>query len=91
VRIKAGGDSTERGGKTVLVTLTGTPPSHDIQVQLPVFADAGVRDVIGGSYDAATHTVTMFPQGHQVLVRLGKAGRPPPRCRSPAPHPASTR
>jgi NPCBM-associated, NEW3 domain of alpha-galactosidase len=45
-------------------------------VQLPVLADAGVRNVIGGSYDAASHTVTMFPQGHQVLIRLGKSARP---------------
>jgi hypothetical protein len=76
VRITVGGDRTGRGDRSVLVTLTGTPPSHDVHVQLPVFADAGVLNVIGGGYNAATHTVTMFPQGHQVLVKLGKAGRP---------------
>ena len=43
-------------------------------MQLPVLADACVRNVIGGSYDAATHTVAMFPQGHQVLIRLGQLG-----------------
>ena len=32
-------------------SLTGTLPGHDVRVQLPMFADAGVRDVIGGSYE----------------------------------------
>ena len=31
------------------VSLSGSLPGNDIQVQLPVFADAGVRSVIGGS------------------------------------------
>jgi hypothetical protein len=75
-KISFGGSSAGRGSKTVLVSLSGTPPGHDIRVQLPVFADAGVENVIGGSYSAATHTVTMFPQSHQVLVRLGRSARP---------------
>ncbi len=76
VKISFGGSTTGRGSKTVLVSLTGTLPGHDIRVQLPVFADAGVENVIGGSYSAATHTVTMFPQGRQVLVKLGRSARP---------------
>src|SRR5207245_6399121 len=49
---------------------------RDIRVQLPIFADAGVQDVIGSSYSAATHTVTMLPGSHQVLVRLGRSAKP---------------
>jgi NPCBM-associated, NEW3 domain of alpha-galactosidase len=76
VKISFGGSSTGRGSRTVLVSLAGTLPGRDIRVQLPVFADAGVENVIGGSYSAATHTVTVFPQGHQVLVKLGRSARP---------------
>jgi hypothetical protein len=76
VRIKFGGSSSGRGDRTVLVSLTGTLPGHDIRVQLPIFTDAGVQDVIGGSYSAATHTVTLLPRSHQVLVRLGRSAKP---------------
>ncbi len=91
VKISFGGSATGRGSRTVLVSLTGTLPGHDIRVQLPVFADAGVQDVIGGSYSAATHTVTMLPGSHQVLVRLGRSAKPRSACRSPAPRRGSTR
>jgi hypothetical protein len=74
VKMKFGG--SERGGRTVLVSLTGTLPGNDIRVQLPVFADAGVTDVIGGSYSAATHTVTLLHGSHQVLVKLGRSAKP---------------
>ena len=42
------------GQRTVEVSVSGRLPGDDVQVQLPVFADAGVQRVIGGSYDAAT-------------------------------------
>jgi hypothetical protein len=64
----------EHGGRVVQVSLSGQVPGHDVQVQLPVFADAGVQSVSGGSYDTATHTVTMH--GNSVQVRLGQAARP---------------
>ena len=62
------------GSRVVTVSLSGHLPGNDVQVQLPVFADAGVRAVIGGSYDAATHTVTM--RGSTVLVTLGQSAKP---------------
>ncbi len=58
------------------MALTGQVPGDDIQVQLPVFADAGVRSVIGGHYDAATHTVTLSPHGRVASIVLGNADRP---------------
>jgi NPCBM-associated, NEW3 domain of alpha-galactosidase len=56
--------------------LTGQVPDGDVEVQLPVFASAGVRDVIGGRYDVATHTVTIDHGQRAVTVRLGSASRP---------------
>jgi hypothetical protein len=76
VQLKFGGDRTGRGSRTMLVSLTGTLPGNDVRVQLPVFADAGVSDVIGGNYDAASHTVTLDKGGRQVLIKLGKSARP---------------
>ena len=76
VKIKFGGSSSGRGSKTVLVSLSGALPGNDVRVQLPIFADAGVQDVIGGSYSAATHTVTLLHGSRQVLVKLGRSARP---------------
>ena len=73
VRISTRGD---HGDRAVQVSLTGQLPGNDVQVQLPVFADAGVQDVSGGRYDAATHTVTMNPGQRAVTVELGQAGKP---------------
>jgi NPCBM-associated, NEW3 domain of alpha-galactosidase/NedA-like, galactose-binding domain len=64
------------GHRAVEVQLSGHVPSRDVKVQLPVFADAGVVGVAGGSFDAATHTVTLNPGGNEVIVRLGNASRP---------------
>ena len=67
------------GNRVVRVTLTGRPPASaagNVQVQLPVFADAGVADVNGGSYDVATHTVTMARGARAVFVTLGRSARP---------------
>src|SRR5580698_1146108 len=36
------------GSRVVTVSLSGHLPGTDVRVQLPVFADAGVRAVIGG-------------------------------------------
>jgi hypothetical protein len=71
IRIQA-----ERGERVVRVSLDGAVPSNDVQVQLPVFASAGVVDVDGGRYDAATHTVTISPANREVRVQLGQAARP---------------
>jgi len=68
--------STAREGRstTVHVTVSGRLPSRNVEIQLPVFADAGVQSVDGGRYDASTQTVTM--DGHSSVIRLGNAGRP---------------
>ncbi len=60
--------------RVVVVSLSGRLPGDDVQVQLPVFADAGVRRVIGGGYDPATHSVTMDRE--TVEIQLGRASRP---------------
>jgi hypothetical protein len=64
------------GATVVRVTLTGRVPGNAVQVQLPVFADAGVRGVSGGSYDAASHTVTLRPGGRSAAISLGHAAKP---------------
>jgi hypothetical protein len=66
--------TSQDGNRVVQVSLSGHLPGNDVRVQLPVFADAGVRSVTGGSYDAATHTVTMH--GRSVQVALGQSGKP---------------
>ncbi|HEX6453653.1 MAG TPA: NEW3 domain-containing protein [Trebonia sp.] len=66
--------TSQHGSRVVHVSLSGDLPGNDIQVQLPVFADAGVRSVSGGSYDAATRTVTM--RGAAASIVLGDSGRP---------------
>ncbi len=69
-------------GRIVRVSLYGQLPTTDIEVQLPVFADAGVRRVFGGTYDASTHTVTVDARGlrsfgeRSVEVELGQSARP---------------
>lgn len=68
--------SQDRGDRIVEVNLPGDLPSQDVRVQLPSFASAGVKQVSGGTYDAATHTVTISPGHSTVHVRLGKANRP---------------
>jgi hypothetical protein len=66
--------TSDRGNRVVEVSLSGHLPGNDVRVQLPVFADAGVRSVSGGSYDAETHTVTLH--GHSARIELGQSGRP---------------
>ena len=62
------------GSRVVRVALSGAVPGGDQEIQLPVFADAGVSHVDGGHYDATTHTVTM--SGRYAAIVLGDAGRP---------------
>ena len=71
VRISVGGD---QAAPLVHVHVGGNAPGNDIQVQLPAFADEGVSAVAGGSYDAASHTVTM--NGNDTQIQLGDASRP---------------
>jgi hypothetical protein len=67
--------SEERGDQVVRVHLTGDAPRGDVRVQLPIFAEAGVQKVSGGSYDAASHTVTMAG-GRSVRITLGHSAKP---------------
>jgi hypothetical protein len=62
------------GARVVEVSLAGRLPGDDVQVQLPVFAHAGVKRVIGGRYDPATHSVTMDRRTAE--IQLGHANRP---------------
>ena len=66
----------DRGDRVVRVDLTGQVPTDDVQVQLPVFASAGVKGVTGGSYDAASHTVTLDRGSRDVSVQLGGSSKP---------------
>ncbi|HEY2508471.1 MAG TPA: NEW3 domain-containing protein [Streptosporangiaceae bacterium] len=66
----------DRASPTVHVSLTGSLPGNDIQIQLPIFADAGVAGVSDGSYNAATHTVTLDHGQRSTVVRLGRTARP---------------
>ena len=66
--------TSQRGDRVVRVSLSGDLPGNDIQVQLPAFADEGVRAVSGGSYNAATHTVTM--RGRTTSIVLGQSAKP---------------
>jgi hypothetical protein len=65
--------TTVHGARQVHVTLKGDVPGS-AQIQLPAFADAGVQNVRGGSYDAASHSVTM--SGRDAWITLGDSGRP---------------
>ncbi len=56
--------------RVVTVTLTGTPPSGPVLIQLPVFLTTGVNAVTGGTYSAATHTVTASSGATQVVITL---------------------
>jgi NPCBM-associated, NEW3 domain of alpha-galactosidase len=73
VRIHTSGS---RAGKVVQVALSGQLPGPDIQIQLPALATAGVRGVIGGNYEVASHTVVMDPGRRVAEIFLGQAARP---------------
>jgi len=59
-------------GRVITVNLTGTLPGGPVLVQLPVFAAATVVSVSGGSFDAATRTVTATPGATQVVITLDR-------------------
>lgn len=65
---------TEGKSRAVHVVVSGDPPAGPLEVQLPAFAHDGVSAVAGGSYDAATQTVTLNTDS--ATIRLGDAGRP---------------
>jgi hypothetical protein len=73
MRITVGGRA---GGRVVRIRLTGSVPGQDVKIQLPAFANAGVKAVAGGSYDAATRTVTMDRPDRGTEVTLGDSARP---------------
>jgi alpha-galactosidase-like protein/F5/8 type C domain-containing protein len=64
----------EHGSRVVRVDLDGDVPGSNAQVQLPVFADAGVQSVRGGRYDATSHTLTM--DGREARITLGDSAKP---------------
>ena len=57
-------------GRVITVNLTGTLPGGPVFVQLPVFASSTVGSVTGGSFDAATRTVTVNAGATQAVITL---------------------
>jgi len=57
-------------GRVITVSLTGTLPGGPVFVQLPVFASSSVVSVTGGSFDAATRTVTVSAGATQAVITL---------------------
>ena len=78
------------GSRVVDVELDGHVPTRDVQVQLPALATAGVERVVGGSFDAATHTVTLTPGSQEARITLGPAGRPDVSVQAQSTVPGST-
>jgi len=56
--------------RVATVTITGTPPSGPVNIQLPVFLGTGVNSVTGGTYNSTTHTVTATSGATQVTITL---------------------
>jgi hypothetical protein len=56
--------------RVVTVSITGTPPSGPVYIQLPVFLSTGVNSVSGGSYNSATHTVTGTSGTTPIVITL---------------------
>jgi hypothetical protein len=56
--------------RVVTVTLTGTPPSGPVIIQLPVFLTTGVTSVSNGTYNSTTHTVTASTGATQITMTL---------------------
>jgi hypothetical protein len=57
-------------GRVITVNLTGTLPGGPVFVQLPVFASSTVVSVTGGSFNAATQTVTVNAGATQAVITL---------------------
>jgi hypothetical protein len=56
--------------RVIAVSLTGTLPGGPVFVQLPVFASSSVVSVTGGSFDAASRTVTVNAGATQAVITL---------------------
>ena len=57
-------------GRVITVNLTGTLPGGTVRIQLPVFATSTVVSVSGGTFDAATRTVTVTAGVTQIVITL---------------------
>ena len=57
-------------GRVITVNLTGTLPGGAVNIQLPVFATSTVTAVTGGTFNAATRTVTANAGVNQVVITL---------------------
>ena len=65
--------TTKPGSQRVVTfSLSGTWPRGAVLLQLPSFRSAGVSSVQGGTYDAATSTVTVASGASQVVVTLAR-------------------
>ena len=60
--------------RVVTFSLSGTWPRGAVLLQLPSFRSAGASAVQGGTYDAASGTVTVTPGASTVVVTLGTGG-----------------
>jgi len=57
-------------GRVITVNLSGTLPGGPVNIQLPIFATSTVVSVSGGTFTAATRTVTATPGATQVVITL---------------------
>ncbi len=61
---------TKPSTRVVTVTLSGTLPGGAVNIQLPIFNTVGVSSVTGGTYSAATHTVTVNSGATSIVITL---------------------
>jgi hypothetical protein len=62
--------SKPRTGRVITVSLTGTPPTGAISIQLPIFNTVGVTSVTGGTYNSSTQTVTPTAGATTITITL---------------------
>jgi hypothetical protein len=61
---------TKPSTRVVTVSLSGTLPGGTVSIQLPIFLSVGVNSVTGGTYDSATHSVTVTGGATSIAITL---------------------
>ena len=57
-------------GRVITVSLTGTPPTGTVAIQLPIFNSVAVTAVTGGTYNSSTQTVTAATGASTITITL---------------------